>query len=30
VTRFPVGKWPSVSFAIELTNKNSKLVAISR
>ncbi len=30
VTRFPVGKWPSVRFAIELTNKNSKLVAISR
>ena len=30
VTRFPVGKWPSVRFAIQLTNKNSKLVAISR
>src|SRR4029453_15971374 len=29
-TRFPVGKWPSVRFAIQRTNKNSKLVAISR
>jgi hypothetical protein len=23
VTRFPVGKWPSVRFAIQLTNKTS-------
>ena len=30
VTRFPVGKWPSVRFAIQRTNKNSKLVAVSR
>jgi hypothetical protein len=30
VTRLPVGKWPSVTFAIQETNKNSKLVAISR
>ena len=30
VTRFPVGKWPSVRFAIQRTNKNSKLVAINR
>ena len=29
-TRLPAGKWPSVRFAIQLTNKNSKLVAISR
>ena len=29
-TRLPVGKWLSVRFAIQLTNKNSKLVAISR
>ena len=29
-TRFPAGKWPSVRFAIQRTNKNSKLVAISR
>ncbi len=28
-TRLP-GKWPSVRFAIQRTNKNSKLVAISR
>jgi DNA-binding NarL/FixJ family response regulator len=29
-TRLPAGKWPSVRFAIQRTNKNSKLVAISR
>ena len=27
-TRFPVCKWPSVGFAIQLTNKTSELVAI--
>ena len=30
VTRFPVGKWPSVRFAIQRTNKNSKLLATIR
>ena len=30
VAPFPVGKWPSVRFAIQRTNKNSKLIAISR
>ena len=30
VTRLPAGKWPSVRFAIQRTNKNSKLVAVSR
>jgi hypothetical protein len=29
-TRLPAGKWPCVRFAIQLTNKNSKLVTISR
>ena len=29
-TRLPAGKWPSVRFAIQRTNKNSKLVAVSR
>jgi hypothetical protein len=29
-TRLSATKWPSVRFAIQLTNKNSKLVAISR
>jgi len=29
-TRLSAGKWPSVRFAIQRTNKNSKLVAVSR
>ena len=29
-TRLPAGKWPSVRFAVQLANKNSKLDAISR
>ena len=30
VTRFPFGKWPSVRFAIQRRNKNSKLLATIR
>jgi len=30
VTRFPIGKWPSVRFAIQLTNKTSQLLAAIR
>jgi hypothetical protein len=29
-TRFPVREWPSVRFAIQLTNKTEELVAIIR